>query len=143
MEAFVFQNHCVCIWGERPPSGPLWESKMKKSGLIALVVQVVVLAGLPALNLIFGSLDIYFAVDILILLVIHPTCSLGMGIFAGLDIRARWWLLLSGPLLALCAEWIFFALEMDFLIYAGINFLLGIVGMVSTILVRQVILKKG
>ena len=110
---------------------------MKKSAVIALAVQGAVLFALPGVTWFLRELDSYFVAAILILMGIHPLCCLGMGIFAGLHVKNRWWLVLSGAVLALCGDWLFFDFQTAFLYYAGINLLLGALGMAATAVVQR------
>lgn len=116
---------------------------MKKSIVIALAVQAVVLFALPGVVQPVGRGDVHFILTLMILMVIHPLCCLGTGIFAGLDIKTRWWLVVSGPTLALCADLIFYAMDADFMFYAGINLLLGALGMTATAVVRWAMKRKA
>ena len=110
---------------------------MKKSTLIALAVQGAVLFALPGVTWFLGELDFYFVAAILILMAVHPLCCLGMGIFAGLEIKARWWLVLTAAALALAGNLVFFSLETAFLYYGGINLLLGVLGMTVAAVVQR------
>lgn len=110
---------------------------MKRSTLIALAVQAAVLFALPGVTWLVGSTENYLILSVLLLMAVHPICCLGTGVFAGLDIRARWWLVLTGPVLALCGDLVFFAMEAGFLSYAGINLLAGVLGLAAAALIRQ------
>lgn len=110
---------------------------MKKSTLIALAVQIAVLFAMPGVVQLVRRGDVHFILTILILMAIHPLCCLGTGIFAGLDIKSRWWLALTGPVLALCADLIFYAMDAGFLFYFGINLLAGVLGLAAAALIKQ------
>lgn len=116
---------------------------MKRAAILVLAAQAVVMVGPPALTRLAVSLDIYFVAVMAILLVIHPLCCLGTGIFAGLDTKTRWWLVLTGTVLALCGDWLSFAFSSDFLFYAGLNLLLGLLGLTATTVVRRAIKRKA
>ena len=108
---------------------------MKRSTLIALAVQTGVLFALPGMAQLVGRGDVNFILTLLMAL--HPLCCLGTGIFAGLDIKARWWLVLTGPVLALCGDLIFYDMEADFLFYVWVNLLSGVLGLGITALIKQ------
>ena len=103
--------------------------KIKRPAVIALTVQLIVLFALPGLT--------WFIMAMLLLLVIHPLCCLGIGIFAGLDVKARWWLVLTSAALALAGDLVFFSFETAFFLYGGINLLLGVLGMAGAMLIQR------
>ena len=111
--------------------------KIKRPAVIALTVQLIVLFALPGLTWFVGSLDSYFIMAMLLLLVIHPLCCLGIGIFAGLDVKARWWLVLTSAALARPGDLVFFSFETAFFLYGGINLLLGVLGMAGAMLIQR------
>jgi hypothetical protein len=110
---------------------------VKRSTLIALAVQTGVLFALPGMAQLVERGDVNFILTLLILMALHPLCCLGTGIFAGLDIKARWWLVLTGPVLALCGDLIFYDMEADFLFYVWVNLLSGVLGLGITALIKQ------
>ncbi|MDE6837266.1 MAG: hypothetical protein K2P33_02605, partial [Acutalibacter sp.] len=63
---------------------------------------------------------------------------LGTGIFAGLDIKARWWLVPVAAVLVLCGYLVFFSLETAFLLFAGADLLLGVLGITGAALVQRI-----
>ena len=110
---------------------------MKRPALIALAVQAVVLFALPGVIQLVGRADVHFILTILVLMILQPLCCLGTGIFAGLNIKSRWWLVLTGAALALCADLIFYALDIGFLLYVGRNFLAGVIGLAAAALIKH------
>ncbi|MDE6836958.1 MAG: hypothetical protein K2P33_01010, partial [Acutalibacter sp.] len=50
---------------------------MKKPVVVALTAQLLLLFALPGVTWLVGSLDLYLAITVLILLAVHPLCCLG------------------------------------------------------------------
>ena len=111
---------------------------MKKPVVVALTAQLLLLFALPGVTWLVGSLDLYLAIPVLILLAVHPLCCLGTGIFAGLDIKARWWLLPAVAVLVFYVYLVLFSLETAFLLFAGADLLLGALGITGAALVQRI-----
>ncbi len=102
---------------------------MKKILFCAAAAAVVMLA-LPWLAVRFLRGDAGMAVCFLLFFAVDPLFSLAAGIFAGGDLRRRFFLPLIPPLFFLAGVWLLFDPgEAAFLLYAGAYLVLGAAAM--------------
>ena len=108
---------------------------MKKTGVAWLLGVGAVMLLLPALTLLLPP-QAYMAAIIPLFFIVDPLCLLATGIFAGWDVRARWWFPIGAAALYLCGAWLFVDfLEMDFLFYAAGYLAVGLFSMGAAALI--------
>ena len=73
----------------------------------------------------------------------NPLLAGGTGIFAGWEIKSRWWMPLAHAALFVCGAWLFLEMgEPAFFLYAAAYLTTGILTMLGTAIVRRKILKR-
>ena len=108
---------------------------MKKTAIFWLLGVATVMLLLPALTLSLPA-EAGMAALILLFFIVDTFCLLATGIFAGWDLRSRWWFPIGAAVLYLCGVWLFVdVFEMDFLLYAAGYLAVGLLSMGATALI--------
>lgn len=111
---------------------------MIKKNLICVLISFVVMVLLPLLTVTFVKGDSGMAICFILFFVINPITSIGIGIFAGRNIKTLWFQPLLLALLFIAGVWLLFDMgEMAFLMYAGIYLIIGILTMVIVSFIQQ------
>lgn len=97
---------------------------MSKSFIRSLIAVVIVMVILPVIYL-FTPADWGMSLCVLSFLCINPVFSIGLGIYAGEQIRELWYMPLISTLMYLLTAWVIFGIETAFLIYAGFYLILA------------------
>ena len=99
----------------------------------AIAACIAVMFGLPFLAVQFAPAQAAMAVCILLFYAVNPTFVIGVGIYAGRDVRNMWGVPFAASLMFLLSAWSLFDMrEMVFAVYAGIYLLFGVLAMGAT-----------
>ncbi len=108
---------------------------MRKNLVCAGITAFVMLA-LPALAVRFISGDAGMAVCFILFFAVDPLTAAASGVFAGRDVRKRWFQPLLTAALFLAGTWLLFDPgETAFLLYAGIYLAIGCAAMAAAHLI--------
>lgn len=111
---------------------------MKNNFILWFIVSIVIMLILPWLAISFINGDAGMAVCFILFFIINPVCSIIMGVFSGKSIKNLWGMPIISAFLFLFGSWIFFDRgEKEFIIYAGIYLILGIVAMLISMIVHK------
>ncbi len=110
---------------------------MKKNILFANITAFIMIC-LPLFTVLWAGVN-GMAICFLLFFAVNPIYSLVVGIFAGKDIKKRWWKPIISAILFLLGAWLFFAApgETDFLYYTAIYLLIGALAMGITKLIKK------
>lgn len=115
---------------------------MKKIIFWAIATAVIMLV-FPWLAVTFIKDDAGMAISLILFFVIDPIYSICAGAYAGRDIKRFWFLPIITALLFLVGTWLFFAMgETDFILYALVYLILGIIAMLISMFINISIIKK-
>lgn len=107
---------------------------MVRNRLFWLILTMAVMLLLPWAAVRFIQSDMGMATVFLLFFGIDPAYCVFSGYCAGKQIRLLWWLPLLSAVLFLAGTWLFFEMgEIAFLLYAGMDFLLGTAAMLVSL----------
>lgn len=111
---------------------------MKKKFLGWLILSAAVMFLLPWLSVTYIKSDAGMAVTLLLFFAVDPIYSTVVGFSAGKNIKELWSLPVISATMFLLGTWIFFDIgEFAFVIYAGIYFIIGLIAMLISALIRK------
>lgn len=111
---------------------------MKKNIILWLAASVAVMLAFPWLAVTFVKGDAGMAVCFLMFFAVNPLYSVLIGAFAGKDVKHLWSFPIVSAVLFLIGTWIFFDMgETEFILYAVVYLVLGIVAMLISMLIRK------
>jgi len=111
-----------------------------KKNIIAVLAIIAVMAILPALAIMFAPSVVGMMTMVMILFLINTVFSASVGIFAGADIKNRWYLVaVNAGVFMLALSFLIKMEEGSFLIYAIGYLLIGTIAMAITAFIRKII----
>lgn len=109
---------------------------MKKLAFLS-VLSIFLMIVCPWLTVEFAGVS-GMGICFLLFYIVNPVFSAVCGIFAGTDIKKLWSLPFIVSALFLAGVWIFFELgEPDFLLYAGTYFVIGLITMLLSYVIKS------
>ena len=115
---------------------------MKKNLWIWLGITAFVMFWLPMFAIMFGK-DEALAACLLLFLIVNPAYALGVGCYAGTNVKERWSLPIITAVMFLVGVWIMFTItETAFLVYAVCYLAIGYAAMALTMIVVRTLPKK-
>ena len=100
--------------------------------ITAIIATLATVLGIPLLAVLFAS-TAGMAICILSFYIINPIVSVGTGVFAGFDIKKRWYACLFTGVIFIITAWsLFTAKEPLFLCYSAIYVVFSILSMLIT-----------
>lgn len=111
---------------------------MKTKYFIWLLISAIVMIIFPFLAVTFAKGDAGMAICFLLFFAVNPIYSIVVGIFSGNNANIMWSMPIISAVMFLLGTWIFFDMgERAFLLYAGVYFIIGIVSMLISMLIKK------
>ena len=109
-----------------------------KKNLTCILVSAVVMLLFPFIATSVFKSDAGFAIILLMFFVLNPLTAIGVGIFAGRNVKSSWYQPLLLAALFLAGVWAFFAPgETDFFYYVAIYLLVGYLSMIISAIAKR------
>ena len=114
-----------------------------KKNLVALIAIAVVMFGLPGGAVAFAPGDAGMAIAFILFFGLNPAQSMFVGIYAGMDVKHRWYLPMVNAVAFLLGAWTVFDWgNPDFYGYAIAYLCVALVAMMTTVIVVRNIRKE-
>ena len=110
---------------------------MKKVLFLWLIITVIIMWGLPWFGITFAPADAGMAVCFLLWYAVNPVYSVLSGVYAGMEIKKRWWQPAAVAVLYVAGTWMFFEFgETAFLVFGAVYLAISAIAMLISGLVR-------
>lgn len=110
---------------------------MKKGLFMWMIITAIIMLGLPWFGITFAPANAGMAVCFLLWYAVNPVYSVLSGVYAGMEIKKRWWLPAAVAVLYVAGTWMFFEFgSIVFLAFGAVYLAIAAVAMLISGLVR-------